>query len=150
MAENIKNIIERTGLSARTFARKYGIPYRTIQNWIQGYTSGRTPSDYVIHLLDKVVRADVERNRFGNHNVSVTRLAQDTPVWVLDDVKIIKPAEEELDGKKSMRALEIKVYAKQTLYGKVKDLPRNEKVFLSYDEMMDEAFCIVERTFFKE
>lgn len=53
----IKDIRYLTGLSQNKFAQKYGIPIRTIENWESG---SRVPPEYVIRLLGKVVRADLE------------------------------------------------------------------------------------------
>lgn len=45
----IQEIIAQTGLSARAFAIKYHIPYRTVQNWTAGI---RNCPDYVLELLE--------------------------------------------------------------------------------------------------
>lgn len=39
-------------MSKRKFAQKYGIPIRTLEDWLAGR---RTPTDYVVALLSKVV-----------------------------------------------------------------------------------------------
>lgn len=44
-----------TGLSQRKFAKKYGIPCRTIENWEEGKNE---PPEYVLNLLTRVVLAD--------------------------------------------------------------------------------------------
>lgn len=53
--ERIKEIREATGLKMTKFAEKYGIPYRTIQNWEGGVTEA---PEYVLDLLAKVVATD--------------------------------------------------------------------------------------------
>lgn len=50
-------IRELSGMSRAAFARKYGIPIRTIEDW----DSGRShPPWWVMRLLERVVRADIE------------------------------------------------------------------------------------------
>ena len=44
------------GETQRQFAERYGIPFRTIQNWETGQ---RKAPDYVINLLEERVRADL-------------------------------------------------------------------------------------------
>ena len=53
----IKQLIELSGLSMAKFARFYGIPYRTVQNWEDGK---RKPPEYVLTLLERVVKEDFE------------------------------------------------------------------------------------------
>ena len=54
-AERAKEIRETTGLNMTNFAEKYGIPYRTIQNWEAGVTAAPA---YVLDLLAKAVATD--------------------------------------------------------------------------------------------
>lgn len=60
--QSIQEIRKRTGLSMADFARKLGIPYRTIQDWESGR---RKCPEYVIALIDfKVLRDPVfSRNK---------------------------------------------------------------------------------------
>lgn len=51
----IKDLREITGMSAQRFGDLYGIPLRTIQNW-EGNVN--TPPEYVVKLLERVVRED--------------------------------------------------------------------------------------------
>lgn len=55
----IKEIRQLTGLSAKAFGERYGIPHRTIQNWEEGQ---RKCPDYVIRLLERVVKEDFADN----------------------------------------------------------------------------------------
>ena len=52
---NIKELRKLTGLSQEKFSSLYGIPKRTIENW---ETGKRNPPDYVINLLERVVKED--------------------------------------------------------------------------------------------
>lgn len=52
---DIKTIRLRTHLSQASFAEKYAIPVRTLQNWEVGH---RNPPDYVIQMLDRLVDID--------------------------------------------------------------------------------------------
>ena len=52
---NIKEIRQLTGLSQGKFAAKYGIPIGTLHHWEAG---DREPPEYVLNLIEKVVRID--------------------------------------------------------------------------------------------
>lgn len=54
----VKEIRKYTGLSQANFAKKYGIPKRSIENW---ETGSRNCPDYVITLLDRVVKEDFKK-----------------------------------------------------------------------------------------
>lgn len=53
----IKEIRTLSGLTQKDFSKKYGIPTRTLQGW---ELVERIPPKYVINLLERVVRIDVE------------------------------------------------------------------------------------------
>lgn len=53
--DEIKKLRAKTGLSIQKFADKYGIPFRTLQDWELG---NRVPPEYVVDMLAKVV--DIE------------------------------------------------------------------------------------------
>ncbi len=55
MGMTIKEIVELTGLSQAEFAKKYGIPKRTVESWLMGE---RKPPAYVISMLEKMVKYD--------------------------------------------------------------------------------------------
>ena len=55
----IKEIRSLTGLSQQKFGDKYKIPLRTIQNWEGGVN---TPPDYLVSLLERVVKEDITQN----------------------------------------------------------------------------------------
>ena len=54
-SERIRKIL---GVSRAEFSRRYGIPLRTLEEWDAGR---RTPPSYVVSLLERVVREDVEK-----------------------------------------------------------------------------------------
>ncbi len=54
-ASRIREILACSRMSKSAFAKKYGIPYSTIQKWTDG---NRIPPEYVINLLERAVRAD--------------------------------------------------------------------------------------------
>ena len=60
---NIKEIIKITGLTNRDFARTYGIPIRTVQNWVLyengNKKEGRKIPSYVKELLEFRVIKDL-------------------------------------------------------------------------------------------
>nr|DAU62186.1 MAG TPA: putative transcriptional regulator [Caudoviricetes sp.] len=51
----IKELRSLTGLSQKVFSDKYEIPKRTIEDW---EAERRTPPEYVIKLLERVVKED--------------------------------------------------------------------------------------------
>lgn len=55
----IKKIRELSGLNQSEFSRKYNIPLRTIQDW---EAERRTPPEYVLELLERVVNEDVNKS----------------------------------------------------------------------------------------
>ena len=48
-------IRKMSGLSQRKFAKKYGISYRTIQEW---ENDRNIPKDWILNLLERAVRED--------------------------------------------------------------------------------------------
>lgn len=55
MAQSIKELRSRSGLSQASFAREFGIPVRSLQQWEQGRS---TPPDYVAELVSRVLFAE--------------------------------------------------------------------------------------------
>ena len=51
----IQELRKSTELSQSKFARHLEIPVSTLQHWEQGF---RTPPDYVVKLIEKVLRYD--------------------------------------------------------------------------------------------
>jgi putative transcriptional regulator len=54
----IKEMRTMLGLSQQAFGDKYGIPFRTIQNWEAGR---RKCPDYVLNLLERAVLEDCKK-----------------------------------------------------------------------------------------
>lgn len=50
-----REIRELSGLSRAAFARKYGIPIRTLEDWDAGV---RNPPEWTMALLERAVRED--------------------------------------------------------------------------------------------
>lgn len=57
---SITEIRAISGLNRTKFAEKYGIPYRTIQDWEAGKSK---PPAYVLPLLERCVREDFKEER---------------------------------------------------------------------------------------
>lgn len=53
----LKAIRKKTGLTQAEFAKRYGIPKRTVENW---ETEVTVPPRYVVELLKRAVDADFE------------------------------------------------------------------------------------------
>lgn len=54
----VKELRMLSGLSQQAFSEKYGIPKRSIENWEGGK---RNPPEYVINLLERVVKEDIKK-----------------------------------------------------------------------------------------
>lgn len=78
-SEEIRAIL---GISRTAFSRKYNIPLRTLEEWDAGR---KTPPDYVLNMLERVVREDKDMiyalilNTRGNEEV--------VTVGTLDEMK---------------------------------------------------------------
>ena len=57
---DIREMRMRLGDTQSEFAERYHIPFRTIQNWESGV---RKPPEYVIHLLENQIQADLVNRR---------------------------------------------------------------------------------------
>lgn len=55
-----KELRELLRVSRSEFARRYGIPLRTVENWEFGVN---TPPAYVLALLERVVRQDISEGK---------------------------------------------------------------------------------------
>ena len=57
---NIREMRTQLGDTQSEFARRYNIPFRTIQNWESGV---RTPPDYLVNLLEQRISEDLMNRR---------------------------------------------------------------------------------------
>ena len=55
---NIKEMREMLGDTQESFAIRYGIPKRTIENWEENKSK---PPDYVVRLLERCVKQDCNK-----------------------------------------------------------------------------------------
>lgn len=55
---SVSDLRSLIGLSRSEFSRRYGIPIRTLEDW---EANRRTPPEYVISLLERVVKEDVKK-----------------------------------------------------------------------------------------
>ena len=66
-------IRKKSGLSQASFAAKYGIPKRTVENWESfSQTSGREAPDYVLDLLERAVTEDFRTSKDYSHLIGKT------------------------------------------------------------------------------
>lgn len=56
---NVKKLIEISGLTMRSFAAKYQIPYRTVQDWCSG---ARGPAEYIPMLIGWEMISELPRD----------------------------------------------------------------------------------------
>ena len=54
----MKEIRAMTGLSQVKFSELYGIPMRSIQNWEMDNAQSRHAPEYVLRMLERIVRED--------------------------------------------------------------------------------------------
>lgn len=64
----IKEIRALTGLSQAAFAERYNIPKRSIENWETTGAGHREPPEYVVDLLERVVKADLQGGKEMSDN----------------------------------------------------------------------------------
>lgn len=55
---SVSDLRSLIGLSRSEFSRRYGIPIRTMEDWEAGR---RTPPEYVVSLLERVVKEDIKK-----------------------------------------------------------------------------------------
>ena len=55
---SISELRSLAGISRPEFSRRYGVPIRTLEDWEAGR---RTPPEYVISLLERVVKEDIKK-----------------------------------------------------------------------------------------
>lgn len=61
MAEpTIKDLCEQYGLTQATLARRFGIPYRTVQDW---YSGRRAAADYLVRMMVRLLQLEEEQKR---------------------------------------------------------------------------------------
>ena len=58
-----KRLVEFSGLSMTSFARKFGLPYRSVQNWC---SEERRPPDYLPILIGYVLISEIPEAENGN------------------------------------------------------------------------------------
>lgn len=68
----IKTLRKKTGLSQNAFARRFGIPVRTLQQWEQGKSA---PPAYVISMMERLLESEGDyeapiQEDAGRHHIS--------------------------------------------------------------------------------
>lgn len=53
----IKEICEKYDLTQASLSKRFGVPYRTVQDW---YAEKRTPPDYVVRMMEELLRIQTE------------------------------------------------------------------------------------------
>ncbi len=61
-----KRLVSLSGLSMTSFARKFGLPYRSVQNWCSGGDNQRKPPDYLPILVGYVLIGEIPEAENGN------------------------------------------------------------------------------------
>ena len=56
----IKELCETYGITQIELHRRYGIPYRTVQDW---YAGRRTPPDYVVNMLAELLKVAQDQQK---------------------------------------------------------------------------------------
>lgn len=55
---SISELRSLVGISRPEFSRRYGVPIRTLEDWEAGR---RTPPEYVVSLLERVIKEDIKK-----------------------------------------------------------------------------------------
>lgn len=53
--DDIRTLAAEAGLSLMALARRFDIPYRTVQDWAAGR---RTPPDYVLRMIREILAVE--------------------------------------------------------------------------------------------
>ena len=56
--DNIRSLAAEAGLSLMALARRFKIPYRTVQDWAAGK---RTPPDYVLRMIREILGVEAHK-----------------------------------------------------------------------------------------
>lgn len=56
---NMKLLVELSGLSLSNFSKKFMIPYRSLQNWVSDSKNSRKPPDYLTILIGYILTSEV-------------------------------------------------------------------------------------------
>lgn len=57
---DFRELAAKYGLSHRAFARRFGIPYRTVENWSSGE---RVPPGYVVSMAAEILEHDARKKK---------------------------------------------------------------------------------------
>lgn len=52
-----RQMLDAYSLTLASASKRFGIPYRTVQNWASGE---RVPPDYVLRMMDIILRRELE------------------------------------------------------------------------------------------
>lgn len=63
-SERIKDLRTNCGMTQSEFAEYFDIPVITVRNWENNY---RSPSAYIINLIEKVIILENENNSLKNY-----------------------------------------------------------------------------------
>ena len=64
IADRIKELRKKTGLSQSKFSAKFGIPVRTLQQWEQGISA---PPEYLVRMMAYIMMLE-DKGREENDN----------------------------------------------------------------------------------
>ena len=73
MENRFKKIVETTGMPRPEICRRYGIARSTIDGW---YYGEREPLDYLMDLLERCIREDMEKDRKDPDPISGTTVKE--------------------------------------------------------------------------
>lgn len=138
----VKELRSMTGLTQATFADKYGISKRTIEEWESGH---RIAPEYVWGLLERAVRQDCE----APWEFSVERISGESIETLLKTwnrfmaLRLARNAQDQIDRKSLDMEVEVRLYhedgsfeqipfsAKETCKYLVNGIEETEELFMS-------------------
>ena len=123
----LKNLRERTGLNRTEFAKKQGIPLRTIEDWEAGR---RKMPDYLLRLL--AYKINIEQNAIKTNNrISIIQDEQGRRIVIINDIRF--------KSRRNIDWNQVEEYLKEYIGSCYEIAETSEKVYIGSD--FPDEFC---------
>lgn len=57
----VKELLEKHRIKMTALSKRFGIPYRTIQNWCTDGPEHRSCPEYIVNMMDELLTIDSEQ-----------------------------------------------------------------------------------------
>ena len=89
---NIQEIRELLGINKTAFAKRYGIPYRTVQDWELGL---RNPPEWLLPIMERIVKEDVALENRPKQNHAMAEALYHEYAYDMDGIALEEAEHEE-------------------------------------------------------